>query len=197
MLIAVGFAISCFGLLLFLWLAFGGPVPLKSKSYRVTVPFNEATQLAVQSDVRISGVSVGKVESINLSDAGSYADAEIQIDPQYAPIPANTKAILRQKTLLGETYVELTPGDPSKGDAARGRRACPLPRSPKSVQLDEIFRTFDPQTRTDFRNWMQDAARRPAWPRRRPERGARQPRAVRAVRRRSDAGPRLPERRGT
>ena len=54
-LIAVGFALSCFGLALFLWLAFGGPIPLKPEGYRFTVPFDEATQLAVESDVRISG----------------------------------------------------------------------------------------------------------------------------------------------
>ena len=88
---------------------------------------------------------------------GNYADAEIQIDPKYAPIPSNTKAILRQKTLLGETYVELTPGDPSEGMLPRTAPCRPL-RSPKSVQLDEIFRTFNPQTRTAFQNWMQDAA---------------------------------------
>ena len=64
--IAAGFALSCFGLLLFLWLAFGGPIPLKSKSYRVDVHFDEASQLAVESDVRISGVSVGKVKAIEL-----------------------------------------------------------------------------------------------------------------------------------
>ena len=61
-LIALGFALSCFALALFLWLAFGGPVPLKPEGYRFTVPFDEGTQLAVESDVRISGVSVGKVK---------------------------------------------------------------------------------------------------------------------------------------
>ncbi len=60
-LIAVGFALSCFGLALFLWIAFGGPLPLKPEGYRFTVPFTEAAQLAAESDVRISGVSVGKV----------------------------------------------------------------------------------------------------------------------------------------
>ncbi|MFI5026950.1 MAG: MlaD family protein, partial [Solirubrobacterales bacterium] len=65
-LIAVGFAISCFGLALFLWIAFGGAVPLKAESYRITVPFDEATTLATESDVRISGVSVGKVKTIDL-----------------------------------------------------------------------------------------------------------------------------------
>ena len=35
------FAMSCFGLLLYLWLAFGGPVPLKPQSYRVKAAFPE------------------------------------------------------------------------------------------------------------------------------------------------------------
>ena len=38
----VRFALSCFGLLLFLWLAFGGPVPLKPKGYRFHPSFAEA-----------------------------------------------------------------------------------------------------------------------------------------------------------
>src|SRR6476646_9642709 len=65
-LVAIGFALSCFALALFLWIAFGGPLPLKPEGYRFTAPFQEATQLAVQSDVRISGVSVGKVKQIRL-----------------------------------------------------------------------------------------------------------------------------------
>src|SRR5205823_6552648 len=69
------------------------------------------------SDVRIGGVSVGKVESIQLAppdqrvNGKDTTEAVIQIDPEYAPIANDAKAILRQKTLLGETYVELTSGD--------------------------------------------------------------------------------------
>jgi phospholipid/cholesterol/gamma-HCH transport system substrate-binding protein len=157
-LIAIGFALSCFGLALFLWIAFGGPLPLKPEGYRVTVPFKQATaQLAVESDVRISGVSVGKVKSIELSSHGDHADAVIELDSQYAPIPDNTKAILRAKTLLGETYVELTPGSntaptlPEGGTLAQAQVA-------NSVQLDEIFRTFNKPTRDAFRGWMQSQA---------------------------------------
>ena len=154
--IAAGFALSCFGLLLFLWLAFGGPVPLKPKSYRVDMRFDEATQLAVESDVRISGVSVGKVKAIELSDDG-LADATIEIQPKYAPIPVNTQAILRQKTLLGETYVELTPGDAEDEMIPEGGDLNPAQVS-DAVQLDEIFRAFDEPTRDAFRAWMVDAA---------------------------------------
>ena len=35
-LVAIGFALSCFALLLFLWVTFGGPVPFKPESYRFT-----------------------------------------------------------------------------------------------------------------------------------------------------------------
>jgi phospholipid/cholesterol/gamma-HCH transport system substrate-binding protein len=156
-LIALGFALSCFGLALFLWIAFGGPLPLKPEGYRVTVPFTEATQLAAESDVRISGVSVGKVKAITLSDKGDYADAVIELDSQYAPIPENTRAILRSKTLLGETYVELTPGSRSEPSLPEGG-SLPPAQVASSVQLDEVFRTFPKQTREDFRAWMQGQA---------------------------------------
>src|SRR6478609_6655748 len=156
-LVALGFALSCFGLALFLWIAFGGPLPLKPEGYRFTVPFTEATQLAAESDVRISGVSVGKVKSVELSNKGDYADAVIELDSPYAPIPDNTRAILRAKTLLGETYVELTPGSKSAPSLPEGGSLPPAQVS-QAVQLDEIFRTFNARTREAFKVWMQGAA---------------------------------------
>ncbi len=55
------FAFGSFSGGLYLWLAFGGSSPLGTKGYRVHVLVPEATQVADQSDVRISGVSVGRV----------------------------------------------------------------------------------------------------------------------------------------
>jgi len=157
--IIAGFTLSCFGLLLFLWVSFGGPTPLKAEGYNFNIPFREVGQLANQSDVRISGVSVGKVTGINLGsgeDAGS-AVATIELNNTYAPIPANTRAILRQKTLLGETYVELSPGDRNDPNLPDGGELAQAQVAP-SVELDEIFRTFNAKTRVAFQNWMADAA---------------------------------------
>ena len=121
LLVITGFALSCFGILLFLWVTFGGPTPFRAKTYEVKVPFNEATQLAEQSDVRISGVNVGKVQKIELAPNGKQALATVDIDDQYAPLPESTRAILRTKTLLGETYIELTPGLARRPRARRRR----------------------------------------------------------------------------
>jgi len=153
----VVFALTCFGLLLFLWLAFGGPIPLKAKGYRFQASFAEATQLAQESDVRISGVPVGKVKTLEPDKKTGRTVAVIEMDSKYAPVPSDAKAILRQKTLLGETYVELTPGS---------RGAKPIPENgtlestqiSETVELDEILRAFDPKTRNAFQTWMQAQA---------------------------------------
>lgn len=157
LLVITGFALSCFGILLFLWVTFGGPTPFRAKTYEVKVPFNEATQLAEQSDVRISGVNVGKVQKIELAPNGRQAWATVAIDAQYAPIPESTRAILRTKTLLGETYIELTPGSRQGKELADGA-TLPEANIAESVQLDEIFRTFNAETRAAFQRWMQEAA---------------------------------------
>lgn len=156
-LLAIGFTLSCFGLLLFLWVTFGGPTPFKARAYTFTAPVKEATTLAKQADVRIGGVTVGKVENLSLPPKGNATDVEMEIDDQFAPIPKNTRAILRQKTLLGETYVELTPGDPNSGDLPDGGHLPPM-QVQNSVQIDEIFAALDKPTRQAFRDWMQSSA---------------------------------------
>lgn len=157
LLVITGFALSCFGILLFLWVTFGGPTPFRAKTYEVKIPFDEATQLAEQSDVRISGVNVGKVQKIELAPNGKQALATAAIDDRYAPLPESTRAILRTKTLLGETYIELTPGS-REGPEMDDGGTLPEANVAESVQLDEIFRTFNAQTRAAFQEWMQEAA---------------------------------------
>ena len=101
----VVFALSCFGLLLFLWLSFGGPIPLNPKGYRVQVSFPEATTLGLEADVRVAGVSVGKVRRKDLDAGRNRTLVDIELDSKFAPLRSDARAILRQKTLLGETYV--------------------------------------------------------------------------------------------
>src|SRR3954453_17207587 len=151
------FALSCFGILLFLWISFGGAVPLKPNKYELRVSFPEATTLAEQADVRIAGVTVGKVRRKDLDKGGNRPRRLLDINHRYAPLPKDTRAILREKTLLGETFVELTPGHPSTGTLA-DHSILPNAQGGPPGQLDEILRTFDPVTKAAFRNWIQNAA---------------------------------------
>jgi len=120
--VMVTFTLSCFGLLLYLWLSFGGSIPLKPNGYRFKVAFPEATQLGVEADVRIAGVSVGKVRAKATDPAHPHRTvATIEMQSRYAPVARDARAIMRQKSLLGETFVELTPGHPkSAGTVPEG-----------------------------------------------------------------------------
>jgi len=150
----IAFTASCIGLLLFLWISFGGTTSLGPRGYEISAEFDQATELGSQADVRISGVNVGKVLSVSLDRHTGLTRAVMEIDPQFAPRPMDTRAILRQKTLLGETYVELSPGTPTARKLSDG---ATLPRGQvaPTVQLDQILSTFDPKTRQAFETWMQ------------------------------------------
>src|SRR3954470_22369006 len=191
-MIAIGFTLSCFGLLLFLWVTFGGPIPFKPESYRITADFPEAITLSKEADVRIGGVTVGKVKNLGLAPqreghpkptVWNAKGATIEIEPQYAPISSDAQAILRSKTLLGETYIELTTGSQVQpgadtsdvqaqsstidvGQLSGGDAPHPIPEGghlaqsqvQNQTQIDEIFQGFDKPTREAFQSWMQNGA---------------------------------------
>ena len=115
-------------------------------------------------------------ERVNGKDT---TEAVIEIDPQYAPISTDARAILRQKTLLGETYIELTSGTEPDGNPApvslgsaatatdtKSQPVQSIPeggtlgisRTKEATQIDEIFNALDSQTRTAFQDWLQNAA---------------------------------------
>ena len=152
--VMVVFSLSCVLLLVYLWTAFGGPLPLKPRGYEARVVIPDAGQLAEQADVRISGVPVGKVVGKELDKAGGRTVVTLAIDAEYAPIPANTKVVLRQKTLLGETYVELSAGKPS-GPKLPERGLLPSAQVDRAVGLDRILDVLDGPTREAFKTWQQ------------------------------------------
>jgi phospholipid/cholesterol/gamma-HCH transport system substrate-binding protein len=151
-LIAVlGFAFSCIGLLIYLWHTFGGPIPLEPQGYRFTAVYRDATQLIAQTDVRMAGVDVGHVVSV--SQDGELTRALIEIDPADAPIPSDTRTVLRRKTLLGEPFIQLIPRTPEGqgGTMLAEGGQLPLGQTERSVDLDEALRAFNPPTRRNLR----------------------------------------------
>jgi phospholipid/cholesterol/gamma-HCH transport system substrate-binding protein len=181
-LVIVLFALSCFGLLLFLWDSFGGPVPLKPKGYRFTVQLSRTLALAEESDVRIAGVDVGHVIGL-ATHANGTTDVTVEMDHQYAPISSADRLILRQKTLLGETYMELFPPGAPGGESTRGQdqpqgsggqgredaaaqTAPPVPDGGQlassqvdpAVTLDDILSALNPHVQTAFKVWQQSLA---------------------------------------
>lgn len=151
--IMVAFALSCFGLLLFLWTSFGGPVPIRALPYEVKASFAQGTQLAGYADVRVSGVTVGKVTKI-VRDGGK-AQVTMKVDAKFAPLPTDTRATLRTKTLVGETFVDLSFGSRKDAIARKAFIAdggtIPGSSIQPTVELDQILDSFDAPTRRDLK----------------------------------------------
>ena len=156
-LVMVLFALSCFGILLYLWLAFGGPTPLKPEGYRFKARFPESSLLVLEADVRIAGLNVGHVKSKALQRHGGTL-VEMELDRKYAPIPADSRAMLRAKSILGQIYIELTPGSESAPKLPDGGILANA-NVQEPVEIDELIRTFDRPTRRAFRGWVRETAK--------------------------------------
>jgi virulence factor Mce-like protein len=131
-------------LTIYLYLSFGGSLPLSPQGYRFEVPLPQANNLLAGSEVQIAGVNVGKVA--NISRNGNGALATLELKPQYAPMRSGGTAIVRTKSLLGEAYVELAPGARGAPPIPDGGRLAASHVRP-TVQLDEFLQTFNPNTR--------------------------------------------------
>ncbi|CAM3453238.1 MCE family protein [Stackebrandtia soli] len=94
-----------------------GGIRMSGDSY--TAMFTDATGLLPGDEVRISGVTVGEVESVEL-EQGDVPAAKISftLDSERR-IPASVRAAIRYRNLVGQRYVALTPPAPDEpvGDA--------------------------------------------------------------------------------
>jgi phospholipid/cholesterol/gamma-HCH transport system substrate-binding protein len=111
--------------------------------YTLDIPLQNAAGLYAGSDVEIAGAKAGRIDGINLRDG--VAVATISLDAQHAPVHRDATIDLRPKSLLGEKYLALDPGKASD-TLQSGARLAPTAIS-QSVELQDVFNTFDQPTR--------------------------------------------------
>lgn len=104
---------------------------------RVEVVFDDVLDLVEQSAVKVDDVTVGTVEEIERD--GWQARVTLRLKRDVA-LPANAVARVRQTSLLGEKFVELSP---PAGKAPVGRLAdgaeIPAERSARNPEVEEVF----------------------------------------------------------
>ncbi len=79
------------------------------KGYPVTVNFNEIGGLKQGDDVRLGGVKVGSVDSINLDSATYQARVTLSIDNDIK-LPEDSAARVSSESIMGGNYLALDPG---------------------------------------------------------------------------------------
>lgn len=75
-------------------------------SYDVTADFVAAGGLYQNANVTYRGVTIGRVESVGLTDDGVVASMRLNKD---TPVPENVKATVKSVSAIGEQYVDLVP----------------------------------------------------------------------------------------
>ncbi|MCK9248014.1 MAG: MCE family protein [Solirubrobacteraceae bacterium] len=148
LILPIVFALVCLLLAMAAWRAFGGPVPLQGQGYRVSTQLPEADSVLVNTDVRIAGVNVGHVTDVK--SLGKAARVTMQIDPEHVPLRDEARVIVRTKTLLGEGFLEIAPGDPKAAVVRDGGTIDP-DNNVRAQRLDDVLQTFAPKTRKDIR----------------------------------------------
>lgn len=114
--------------------------PVSGAVARYTAEFSDVSGLYAGDDVRISGVQVGKVESIRLDGRIAKVDFTAQADHR---LFTNTVAAVRYQTLIGQRYVELVqPGQPRAQLTNTG--TIPLGQTIPSFDVAKLFNGFQP-----------------------------------------------------
>jgi phospholipid/cholesterol/gamma-HCH transport system substrate-binding protein len=128
-------------------------------SYDVSLTLDNASQLVEGNQVKVGGVAVGSVDSIELG-ADGRARVKLAIDDGgVTPLHAGSRAAVRSASLSGvaNRYVALTPGPVNGGEVADGGD-IPAEDTSAEVDLDELLNTLDPATLRDLKALVRGGA---------------------------------------
>jgi phospholipid/cholesterol/gamma-HCH transport system substrate-binding protein len=116
-----------------------GGADLGDHPYTVKAEFRDVLDLVPQSGVKVNEVPVGRVENIQLAPDGWSAEVTMSVNGD-VELPANALAMLRQSSLLGEKYVELSPppSGQAQGALADGGR-IPIERTNRNTDIEEVL----------------------------------------------------------
>jgi phospholipid/cholesterol/gamma-HCH transport system substrate-binding protein len=100
----------------------------------VTVEFDEALNLARGAQVRVNGVSSGKVRSVTTHDFKAFAVLDVR---KSARMRADATARLRYTTPLGELFVEVT--NPSEGPLLPDGAVLPVTQNTTAPTVEDAL----------------------------------------------------------
>jgi phospholipid/cholesterol/gamma-HCH transport system substrate-binding protein len=130
-------ALAAIALALFMFGPYGG-------GYSVSLKLDNASQLVTGNRVKVGGVPVGSVQSIEL-DPDRRARVTISVDDDdLTPLHRGTSAQVRTPALVGiaNRYLALSPGPNSAPEIPDGGEIS-ADRAKPSVDLDQIVNAFD------------------------------------------------------
>ncbi len=120
--------------------------------------FITAGQLVPDDDVQVGGRRIGSIKEITLDD-DNLARVRVEIEDAFAPLREGTEATIRMTSLSGvaNRYITLTMG-PNNARALPEGSTIGVEHTTTQVDLDQLFDTFDPETRKGLQEVIQGFA---------------------------------------
>jgi phospholipid/cholesterol/gamma-HCH transport system substrate-binding protein len=136
------------GVALFLLGRVGTSILPGGSQYVFEADVHSSIALANAADVREAGVDIGRVTGIK--QAGTMTALDLSIGSKYGPVYRNATVLIRAKSVAGENYVDLNPGDPSSGPVRSGG-VLPVSQELEPTQDDDVFSIFNTPERLNLR----------------------------------------------
>ncbi|WOC11773.1 MCE family protein [Gordonia sp. MP11Mi] len=108
--------------------------------------FTSASAMKSGSSVKIAGIDVGTVKSIQLTE-DNLAHVEFTVNENYR-LPESAHALVRYENLTGDRYLEIQPGDGDLNTAMAPGGEIPINRTEPALDLDKLLGGFKPLFRT-------------------------------------------------
>lgn len=102
--------------------------------------FADVSGLRVGDDVKVAGVRVGRVESIDVAGDGARVEFQLTEDQ---PLLDTTRIVMRYQNLLGQRYLALVQG-PDKGEELEDGATVPRERTDPGFDLTALLNGFRP-----------------------------------------------------
>ncbi|MFL5823461.1 MAG: MlaD family protein [Solirubrobacteraceae bacterium] len=136
------------------YFVFGGRV-FSGSPFVLKAMFTSQTQLHIPSPVRIAGVEVGKVVSVERIPNSRAALVTMHIDQNGLPIHANATVRIRPRIFLeGNFYADLEPGSPNAPDVKSGA-TLPAANTAGPVQFDRVLSALTSDARANLQTLLQ------------------------------------------
>jgi phospholipid/cholesterol/gamma-HCH transport system substrate-binding protein len=115
--------------------------------FDVAADFSDSGGIFVNAEVTYRGVGVGRVSDMQLTDDG--VRVTLTLDPSAPDIPADTSAVVANRSAVGEQYVDLRPDTADGPYLADGsvipqdRTAIPIPVEQLLLDVDTLVGSID------------------------------------------------------
>src|SRR3954454_15935224 len=124
--------------------------------FRLNAVFESANSIRTNSPVRIAGVNVGKVVSVDRYKNTNAAEVQMEITDNGLPIHRDATMKIRPRIFLeGNFFVDLKPGTPEAPKLDDNDSPIPMTQTATPVQLDQVLTALQSNARDDLQTVLQ------------------------------------------